>query len=436
MALDPSVILSGQPVQMQNPLTLASQVYSLKNASQENQINQMKLSLAKQDYDDNQAVRQAYKDNLQTNPDGSQSINRAGVLSQLNQTNPMLAAKANAGFQEMDLAQMQRQHQIAQDLMFSIHDQASLDAAREKAESLGLPTNNMPDQFDQGLIDKAKVATLDAGDQIKLKQQQLTNQIAQQNANSESLKARAAAVDAGLGDPGQGFSLRNGGASSGGKPPASLVANNGAGIPGQAQTTGPMAPGYNPPPKMRVEQMSKLSTEIAGSRMQQDAQQEVKNTLAADNINEIIKQAPGGNLNKLNNQQTKLAMMELVKMAGGSVPTEGELETMTPNGIAQKYGGLLQNLTNKSQPANAGEFLRQGIDYANGIAAVSKQRLAARENDIVDRYREGIGEANYNKVKAQIANRYGVSADSASTKSNPNKQVMSFDEWKAQQANK
>jgi hypothetical protein len=111
-----------------------------------------------------------------------------------------------------------------------------------------------------------------------------------------------------------------------------------------------------------------------------------------------------------------LAMMEVVKMAGGSVPTEGELESMTPDNIAQRYSGLLQRVTNESQPANAGEFLKQGIDYANGIAEVGKKGLMERSERIADRLKPYLGADQHAMIKKQIANEFigvGKKEDSA-----------------------
>ena len=93
-------------------------------------------------------------------------------------------------------------------------------------------------------------------------------------------------------------------------------------------------------------------------------------------------------------------------MAGGSVPTEGELETMTPNGLAQKYGAELQKLTNKSQPANAGEFLQQGIDYANGLSGVSQKALSKRSNEMLDRLGPYMNSGSRSTIKNQIAHEF------------------------------
>lgn len=182
-----------------------------------------------------------------------------------------------------------------------------------------------------------------------------------------------------------------------------------AGMPIKPPGSGPSAQaggGYSPPPKIRMKAMEDFNSSVEASRQSDDAKQSLKDILAAKKINEIVSQAPDGDLNKLNNQQTKLAIMEVVKMAGGSVPTQGELDEMTPNNMAQRYGGLVQRLTNKSQPANAGEFLRQGIDYANGIANVGKQGLSDRSDRIADRMKDYLGPVQYKLVKDQIAKEF------------------------------
>lgn len=156
----------------------------------------------------------------------------------------------------------------------------------------------------------------------------------------------------------------------------------------------------------QYDSMKTYNSAVSGSRQQADAVKELNNVLSFRNINEITTQAPEGDLNKLNNQQTKLVMMELVKMAGGSVPTEGELKTMTPDGFAQKYGGLMQKITNKSQPANAGEFIQQGIAYARGIARNSAQNLTKRSYEISDRLKPQMSEDGYGLVRKQADDEF------------------------------
>lgn len=407
MATDPSIILSTKPVQLDSPVDTAARAYQMKDLSLRSQDNDLRLKQAKQEYDDNQAVRAAYQNNMQTNPDGSQSLNRAGVLSDINKFNPLLSAKASANFQEMDLAQMQRHMTIAKDLMFSIHDQQTLDAARSKAQQFGLPTNNIPQYYDKNLIENAQHATLDAHDQIAQKQQQFQNQIASQNAQSERLKSQASAAEAGI-PYGGGASGGSGGAAgpamAGGKAAPNLVAQNGPGVGGGQPAMQPQ--GFNPPPKMRQKAVNDYDQAVEGSRQRPDSLQSLKDIQSADKINEAIGQAPNGDTNKLNNNQVRLITGELVKMATGGAPTETELESLTPNNLTQKYGAMLQHMTGKSTPANAGEFIKQFQDYANGIAKQGMDRVSSRSNEIADRQRPYLGEDQYKLIKNQISNEF------------------------------
>lgn len=217
-------------------------------------------------------------------------------------------------------------------------------------------------------------------------EEQLANHNKTTDQQTERAKANASLAEAGLPTlPSIGGSQSQGG--------------GGKSAPGGASGSG----GFIPPPKMRQKAMEDYNTAVSGSRQQADATQALKDIQAGQKLSEIAKLAPGGDLNKLNNQQTKLAITELVKMAGGSVPTESELEQMSPDNYAQKYAGLLQKITNKSQPANAGEFIQQGIDYAGGIQKLGAQKLADRANEFAERQRPYFGEQQYKMVKGQIA---------------------------------
>lgn len=395
----------------QNPLDSFSNslnsVMQFKNMSDlgklrktEQEKAQVEAEKSKQEFQDQQDIRSA----LQNNPSPE------GTLAALGQSNPSAQAKYKGQLAQQQLLSQQMQESqmklkgeqlnLVGQVGMAMKDQTSYSQGIQFLKSNGVDVSDAPPQYDKGWVDFHTGAALTMKDKLK-------NHIDQQEADAKTLESKAKAYESGM--P-MGAGGGTGGAGAGG------------------------VSGFNPPPKMQVETMKNYSDAVSGSRQQQDAQQEMKNTLAAENISEIVKQAPGGDLNKLNNQQTKLAIMEVVKMAGGSVPTEGELESMTPNTMAQKYSGLVQNMTGKSQPANAGEFLKQGIDYANGLAGVSKQRLAARENDIADRFRQGLGEKNYKLVKGQIAKQYGDIEAKKNTDKGPPAHSFSLDALVAEKA--
>lgn len=365
--LNPNIILAAKTPDMPNPLDSAVKALSMSNLMQEHQSNTLKLSQEQRQNADQQSMRDAFKNNTQSDPNGNPIVDRQGVMKDLMAANPLLAQKQSMDFKQMDLDQMTKQHAIEKQVFFSIptdantspeDKQAAYAAGRQKLISLGIPgVQNSPEQY--------------PGDQKmrSFQNQALTaeEQLAQQNKQQE-------------------FAMK--------KMDYDLAQK-----------------------KLDVEQshytndknsaaVQNFNTGVSGSRQQPDAAKELLNVQSAKNINEIVNQAPDGDLNKLNNQQTKLAMMEVVKMAGGSVPTESELKTMTPDTVVQKYGGLMQNITGKSQPANAGEFLKQGIDYANGIADVSKKSLTQRSNEMFERLSPQMNPQSRDIIRKQIDNEF------------------------------
>jgi hypothetical protein len=394
MPIDPSIALNVAPVQVANPLDSMSKALTIKSLMQEGKIRDQEIQ-------GNQAVKDAFANNVGTDAQGNQSVDRKGVLSDLYKTNPMQAMGLEKQFQERDQQTLALHTQQAKQIAWSIPNdpgtppemkQAAWTAAKQQALAAGLPgAQQSPDQYPgDGFVQQMKMHTMSAEEQM-----------AQQNKTTDQTTSRGTA-NASLAEAGLPTLPAIGGVSNQGAASRAPQPSGGASPQGGAAGSG----GFTPPPKMRQKAMEDYNSAVAGSRQQADATQSLKDIQAGQKLSEIANQAPGGDLNKLTNQQTKLAITELVKMAGGSVPTESELEQMSPDNYAQKYAGLLQKITNSPQPANAGEFLKQGIDYAHGIQGLGAQKLADRANEFADRQRPYLGEAQYKQVKGQIADEF------------------------------
>jgi len=350
----------------------------------QNKIQQQQIS-------DDQSARSAFKNNVVQNPDGTTSINRQGVLSDLAKSAPNKYMEVQGQFATQDLNQQKLIHErqmqqadtvsrIAGSVEAQGFSQASYDQAKTMAQQMGQDTTQWPQQVDKNWVLAHKYAGMSASEQASQASKAIDQKIGM-------IKAQAAAAEAGI----PYGSITSPTALSGGTSPAKATSPASAG-----------GAGFSPPPKMRQKAMQDYTNLVNGSRQQADASQSLKDIQAAQKLNEIVSVAPGGDLNKLNQSQTKLAILETAKMAGGGVPTEHELESMTPDNLAQKYGTSIQKLTNKSQPANAGEFIQQAIDYAHGIQTVGAKKLADRANEIADRQRPFLGEKGYQTVKGQI----------------------------------
>jgi hypothetical protein len=396
MAIDPNIILqAGRPqTQIDNPLDVAQRALTVRQLQQRAQLQDQEIAA-------NTATKNAYNQAIVKNADGSISVD----------PNKLTGALADQGYGQQALQQSQAlaQNTLAQQKaqMQAHADQVALGKQllaqvqvgpgvspeqtqqtwlqqKQLALKYGLPNaQNLPDQFPGMAAYNTMLSHLSTAEE----------QLAQRNKEIDQTTERAKA-NAQLAEAGQPTLPAIGAASSPTRP--------GSGNAGPAQANG----GFNPPPKMQQKAIEDYTNSVAGSRQQDDAKQALKDIQAGQKLAEIANHAPGGDLNKLNPQQMKLAITEVVKMAGGGVPTEGELEKMTPDNYAQQYAGLLQRLTNKSQPANAGEFIQQAIDYAGGIQKLGAQKLYDRANEIADNHRRFLGEEAYKRIKGQIQDEF------------------------------
>lgn len=148
MPLDPNIILSG--TQMASPLDTAVKAMTLKSLSQ-------RSKLADQEIADQDAIRTAYKNNLVVDAAGSQTLNKAGVLSELGKTNPTAAVSLKNQFDKDNLDQLTKQLEVGRSLIGSIptgkeipmaQKQAAWTLMKTQGAKYGLPNNdNLPDQY-------------------------------------------------------------------------------------------------------------------------------------------------------------------------------------------------------------------------------------------------------------------------------------------------
>lgn len=403
MALDPSVILQAKQPDLPNPLDSAVKAMTMRDlmvrsqaAQTENQVRGLQLQQAQRDADDQQTVRTAYQNNMTEGPDGIPVVDKAGFLGELGQKAPWLQQQKALEFSQMDIQKQQRQLEFAQNQSARVMDQGSYDQFRSSLVGAGMP-DNLPKQFDPNWFQNYQLHLQSIQNQNDYKFKQADISIKQSQAQSEMLKAKAAAAEAGIPYGGAG-------GGGGGAPGASSP----TGQPGKPQASG--APqGFSPPPKMQAEAMKTYLQNVASSRQEPDTQRALLDVQSADKINEALRQAPGGDANKLNNNQVHLVTGELVKLATGGAPTETELKEMTPDTLVQKYAGVIQNLTGKSVPANAKEFIDQFKDYANGIGKQGMDRVTGRMGEIADDLRPQLGEQQYQLVKNQAAHKFDSS---------------------------
>lgn len=165
MPIDPSIILRGQGVQLDNPMDTMAKGMSLKQLA-------MQSRTAERTEADDKTLRDAYQKNTSAGPDGKISLNRTGVLADL--TSAGLGQKAmdlQSGFAKQDAEVSEQQMKVQLDqakmkkqLMWSVTDPTSYVAARERAIALKLPNaDKLPPSYpgDQ-IMRRFQMGTLDA----------------------------------------------------------------------------------------------------------------------------------------------------------------------------------------------------------------------------------------------------------------------------------
>lgn len=216
MAIDPNIAMSFQPVQIQSPVQLAGQAMALKNAGLQQQMGQqavqegqLRLNQAGQSWQDEQADRAAAQKNMQQNPDGSVSLNRAGYLSELGKTAPTLAMQRAQEFATQDFQRQQLRAALTKtqlenaksqlDMVGSVagtvKDQASYDQARQTLQAAGIDTSRFPAAYDPQLVQQFQQQAITAKDQADqhLKQIQDAETARHNQADEANASLQAAA---------------------------------------------------------------------------------------------------------------------------------------------------------------------------------------------------------------------------------------------------
>lgn len=148
-------------------------------------------TLKKQKLGEENAIKEAYKANYVTNPDGSVTLNRQGVLSSLAKINPQMAMEQEQKFKVQDDDALKRnlgQVEAISQLAGSAKDQATWESALDQAGKMGLDVSQVPRQFDPALRNSILARSLKAKEQLDIQFRESEAKRAQQN---EDRKFRA-----------------------------------------------------------------------------------------------------------------------------------------------------------------------------------------------------------------------------------------------------
>lgn len=153
MALvDPSIAMSGKPIQFESPTNMLAQAYQIQNAAQANQLNQMKMAEYERARQEEEGVR-----NYLRNKDLKAPATQAELL-QFGKTGleyaKQIQAQQTAALQQR-AAQLKFSNDMAEAagrIYMGVKDQTSWDAAKAKLAALGGDASALPAAYDPEFI--------------------------------------------------------------------------------------------------------------------------------------------------------------------------------------------------------------------------------------------------------------------------------------------
>jgi len=134
-------------------------------------------------------------------------------------------------------------------------------------------------------------------------------------------------------------------------------------------------------------------------------QQAEKDIYAADKANSLIKLYPDPN--KLSPQQINLLASEVGKIASGGVPTQHELEGITPQTFQGRLASITQKFTNRPSPANAAAFIKQYKDYLDALRGDAQKVVEDVYGRKIKAQKSHLNSDDYQILNDLYLNRFG-----------------------------
>lgn len=176
MPADASIFGQIQPVRPRNMLADFANVAQIQGLQQNQQLGAMKMDELRRARSQEEALAGAYRNALA--PDGT--INRNALFSGVAgaglghklpgiQESFAKSDKAKVEAEKERLALAREKVGFVGQLLGSVKDQATYDAARATAQANGLPVDNMPPQYDPAFIEAKRQETLTVAQQLEQK---------------------------------------------------------------------------------------------------------------------------------------------------------------------------------------------------------------------------------------------------------------------------
>lgn len=178
-------ILGGKAPQIESPTEAAQGALTMKQ-----------LATQSRAADEDQRTREVFNKNVATGADGTTSLNKSAVLSDLYKINPQKALDYQKMFADQDLDVLKKHTEAAKQLSWSISDPETYHQARAKAVELGLPNSDkIPEQYDPGFVKNWQIHTLEGEKQLDYQVKSRENQIKHEETSIKREQMQTDKVD-------------------------------------------------------------------------------------------------------------------------------------------------------------------------------------------------------------------------------------------------
>lgn len=171
MPIDPSIAMGVKAPQFESPVNALAQLLQVQSAQQQNQLGQMKLDEYQRGTERTnrlQALLGSFKPDAPADEQVG-SLTRGGFLTEARSLAESSAkvAKDKRDAEKAQLEAMGQKLSLGAQILGSVKDQASYDAARVTAQQAGLDVSNMPPQYDAAFVAAKRTEGLTALQQLE-----------------------------------------------------------------------------------------------------------------------------------------------------------------------------------------------------------------------------------------------------------------------------
>lgn len=131
-----------------------------------------------------------------------------------------------------------------------------------------------------------------------------------------------------------------------------------------------------------------------GNAAVQQAQKDFYSAQKAESLANLY-----GDPNKLSPQQVQLLASEVAKIAQGGVPSMHELDGLNPKTIPSGLAKMAQAVSNNPEPAQAGAFVKQYLDYTGALKKDAQSVIKDKFGRVIESNKGRIGDDNYDTLQ-------------------------------------